>query len=104
MVLNHPSWWDPLICVILTGAMPDWQAHYGPIEAVGLAQYPFLARLGFFGFDTTTAAGADRFLRTSLAILARPESVLWLTAQGEFVDARRARPCSGPGSAIWPIA
>ena len=58
VVLNHPSWWDPLIAVLLTGSMPAWRVHYGPIEAVGLDQYRFLARLGFFGIDTGTAAGS----------------------------------------------
>ena len=44
--------------------------------------------MGFFGFDPRTSEGAARFLRTSVAILGRPESVLWITAQGEFVDPR----------------
>ena len=102
VVLNHPSWWDPLIAVHPDRSCPTGGRTTAPIESVGLAQYPFLARLGFFGFDTGTAAGAVRFLRTSLAILARPESVLWITAQGEFVDARVAPDaCSGPGSATW---
>ena len=89
VVLNHPSWWDPMIGIVLSGFMPDWRAHYAPIEAVGLAQYRFLARIGFFGFDAGTAAGARRFLRTSLAILSRPDSVLWITAEGAFTDVRR---------------
>jgi 1-acyl-sn-glycerol-3-phosphate acyltransferase len=88
VVLNHPSWWDPLIALILSGSMPDCRVHHAPIEAIGLAQYPFLARIGFFGFESGTAAGATRFLRTSLSILARPEAVLWITAQGAFVDPR----------------
>jgi 1-acyl-sn-glycerol-3-phosphate acyltransferase len=88
VVLNHPSWWDPLIALIVTGFMPGGRVHYAPIEAVGLSQYPFLSRVGFFGVETGTAIGATRFLRTSLAILSRPESVLWVTAQGEFVDPR----------------
>ena len=93
VVLNHPSWWDPLIALILTEFLPVGRDHYAPIEAAGLAQYRFLSRLGFFGFDPGTSAGAARFLRTSLAILGRPESVLWITAQGEFVDPRE-RPTS----------
>jgi 1-acyl-sn-glycerol-3-phosphate acyltransferase len=88
IVANHPSWWDPLVALILTGDMPAGRLHYAPIEAVGLAQYPFLSKVGFFGFDRRTAEGAARFLRTSVAILGRPESVLWVTAQGEFVDPR----------------
>ena len=91
IVLNHASWWDPLIGLILTERMPAWRVHFAPIEGQGLAQYRFLERLGFFGIDTGTTRGGLTFLRTSLAILKAPESMLWITAQGEFVDVR-ARP------------
>jgi 1-acyl-sn-glycerol-3-phosphate acyltransferase len=114
VVLNHPSWWDLLVALIVTGFMPEDRVHYAPIEAVGLSQYPFLSRVGFFGVETGTAIGAARFLRTSLAILSRPESVLWVTAQGEFVDPRvrpaRLRPGVGhlahriSGALIVPMA
>jgi 1-acyl-sn-glycerol-3-phosphate acyltransferase len=97
VVLNHPSWWDPMIGIVLSGFMPDRREHYAPIEAAGLSQYRFLARLGFFGFDAGTAAGARRFLRTSLAILSRPDSVLWITAEGEFTDVRRRPTVLKPG-------
>ena len=88
VMLNHPSWWDPLIGLILSALFPPDRRHYAPIEAQGLAQYRFLGRLGFFGIDAGTSLGGLRFLRTSLSILSRPESVLWITPQGEFVDAR----------------
>jgi 1-acyl-sn-glycerol-3-phosphate acyltransferase len=88
VVVNHPSWWDPLIGLLLTEFMPASRVHYAPIEAGGLAQYPFLERLGFFGVEVGTTRGSLAFLRRSRAILSRPESVLWITAQGEFVDPR----------------
>ena len=88
VVLNHASWWDPLIGLVLSESMPVWRVHFAPIEARGLSQYRFLERLGFFGIDTATPSGGLTFLRTSLAILSRPEASLWITAQGEFVDAR----------------
>ncbi len=88
VVLNHPSWWDPLVGLIASGLMPAWRRHYAPIEAIGLDQYRFLGRIGFFGFDARGVAGPRRFLRTSLAVMARPESALWITAQGRFVDPR----------------
>jgi 1-acyl-sn-glycerol-3-phosphate acyltransferase len=88
VVVNHPSWWDPLIGLVLTEFMPAWRVHYAPIESGGLAQYPFLERLGFFGVKVGTTRGSLAFLRRSRAILARSESVLWITAQGEFVDPR----------------
>ena len=93
MILNHPSWWDPLIGLILTESMPAWRTHFAPIDTQGLAQYLFLERLGFFGIDVGTARGGLKFLRTSLSLLAHTESTLWITAQGAFVDPRQ-RPLS----------
>ena len=61
VVANHPSWWDPLIGLVLTEFMPAWRIHYVPIDVNGLAQYPFLERLGFFGVETGTTPGQPRF-------------------------------------------
>jgi 1-acyl-sn-glycerol-3-phosphate acyltransferase len=88
VVANHPSWWDPLVGLTLTQFMHARRIHYCPIELSGLKQYPFLERLGFFGVEAGTARGSLAFLRQSRAILSRPESVLWITPQGEFVDPR----------------
>ena len=88
VVTNHPSWWDPLIGLVLTEQMPSWRTHFGPIDVRGLAQYPFLERLGFFGIEPGTTRGSLAFLRQSLEILAHPEATLWITAQGHFVDPR----------------
>lgn len=87
VVLNHPSWWDPLIGILLSGAWPD-RAHYAPIEAGALARYRLFERLGFFGIEPGTARGGRDFLRTGLAIASRSDSALWLTAQGRFADPR----------------
>lgn len=91
VMLNHASWWDPLVGLILSGLWGEDRVHYAVIEAGGLSQYPFLARLGFLGVETGTVEGAKRFLRQSLAILDRRNTVLWITPQGRFTDPR-ARP------------
>jgi 1-acyl-sn-glycerol-3-phosphate acyltransferase len=88
VVMNHPSWWDPMIGLVLTDLLPSWSTHFAPIEERGLAQYRFLSRLGFFGVQVGTRRGSRAFLRQSLAILSEPEAVLWITAQGQFVDPR----------------
>ena len=87
-VMNHPSWWDPMIGLVLTAWMPTWRVHRAPIGAAGLSQYLFLERLGFFGVEVGTTRGSLAFLRQSLAILADSVSVLWITSQGVFVDPR----------------
>ena len=97
VVANHPSWWDPLVGLVLTEFMHESRIHYVPIDLNGLTQYPFLERLGFFGVEVGTTRGSLAFLRQSQAILSRPESVLWITPQGEFVDPRERPVCLKPG-------
>ncbi len=85
---NHPSWWDPLICLQLAAQLFPDRAHYGPIDAGALTKYRFFEKLGFFGVEPGTARGARRFLTASLEILARPDTALWIAAEGRFTDPR----------------
>lgn len=87
VVMNHPSWWDPMIGLLLTGLFPE-RTPFAPMDAVALEKYRLFRRLGFFGVERGTRAGAREFLRQSRAILQRPDAMLWVTAQGEFTDAR----------------
>jgi 1-acyl-sn-glycerol-3-phosphate acyltransferase len=87
VVLNHPSWWDPLMGVVLAELFAGYR-HYVPIAAGALKQYRLFESLGFFGVEHTPE-GALAFLRTSTAILSRPYHALWVTAQGHFTDPRQ---------------
>jgi phytoene desaturase len=95
IVLNHPSWWDPLFGMILAEKFPEY-IHFAPIEAAALKQYPIFEPLGLFGVEAT-AEGAIAFLRTSAAILSEPNRGLWLTAQGKFADPRERPVTLRPG-------
>jgi 1-acyl-sn-glycerol-3-phosphate acyltransferase len=88
IVLNHPSWWDPLVGAVLAGLFPG-REHYVPIEAEALARYCIFERLGFFAVRPGMREGAREFLRAGAAVLARPNAALWVTAQGEFTDPRQ---------------
>lgn len=88
--LNHPSWWDPLIAILLASGEFPRRTHYGPIDAAALQRYGFFRRLGFFGVETGTVRGARRFLRLSEALLERGgETALWITPEGRFTDPRQ---------------
>jgi 1-acyl-sn-glycerol-3-phosphate acyltransferase len=87
VVLNHPSWWDPLIGVVLAGLFPE-RIHYVPMDTKALARYSLFNRLGFYGVEQGTPRGAIAFLRTTMAILSQPKSAVWITAQGQFTDSR----------------
>jgi 1-acyl-sn-glycerol-3-phosphate acyltransferase len=86
--LNHPSWWDPLLALCLSQRFFRKRHHYAPIAAEGLAKYRFFQRLGFFGIDPQSRAGASRFLQIGQAICECPDCALWVTVQGRFTDAR----------------
>src|SRR4051812_40628853 len=60
--LNHPSWWDPLICIQLARELFPERRHYGPIDTSTAGQYRSFARMGFFEVESGTARGARRFL------------------------------------------
>lgn len=86
--LNHPSWWDPLVGLVLAHRLFPGRQHFGPIKAGALSRYSFFGKLGFFGVEPGTARGARRFLAISQAILARPGGTLWITPGGRFGDPR----------------
>lgn len=85
---NHASWWDPLIGLVLAARLFPDRALYAPIEAAMLERYRFFGRLGFFGVEVGTRAGAAEFLRTGAELLGESGAMIWLTPQGRFADAR----------------
>ncbi len=88
VVVNHPSWWDPLVGLYLLGKFLPGRAFYMPMEEKALAKYGFFKRLGFFGVEPGTRRGAVRFLRVGEHVLAEREAVLCVTPQGKFSDVR----------------
>jgi 1-acyl-sn-glycerol-3-phosphate acyltransferase len=112
--LNHASWWDPLVCLLLARRFYNRRASYAPVDASALRRYRFFRRLGFFPVTPGVVWGAAEFLDTARLVLAANRTVLWLTPQGDFVDPR-ARPARfqtglghltkhGPPAAFVPLA
>ena len=87
--MNHPSWWDPLVALILTRELFPQRTFWGPINAAALKRYGILRRLGFFGVELGTGVGARQFLRGSAAALAERCGAVCITAQGHFADVRQ---------------
>jgi 1-acyl-sn-glycerol-3-phosphate acyltransferase len=88
---NHPSWWDPAVYILLGSKLFPGRVGFGPMDSRALGRYGVLQRMGVFGVPQNDPRGAAIFLRTSLAALARPRAMLWLTAEGAFTD-HRTRP------------
>jgi 1-acyl-sn-glycerol-3-phosphate acyltransferase len=86
--LNHASWWDPLVSLLLAREFFPQRASFAPIDAAMLERYGIFKHLGFFGVEPGTTRGARTFLRTAHTILASSRRALWLTPQGRFSDPR----------------
>jgi 1-acyl-sn-glycerol-3-phosphate acyltransferase len=85
---NHPSWWDGALAPVLTARLFAQRRSYGPIDAEALQRYAFMRRLGLFGVQADTYAGAARFLRVGQQVLGQPNTLLCMTPEGRFTDAR----------------
>ncbi len=58
------------------------------MDAAALARYGFFRRLGFFPVEQKTARGSVQFLRTAQQVLKSSHSLLAITPQSRFADAR----------------
>jgi len=85
---NHPSWWDPAFYILLSHRIFPDRPGYGPMDSAALENYGFFKRVGIFGIEPDTPRGAARFLSVCQRIMADSDSMLWITAEGDFVDAR----------------
>jgi 1-acyl-sn-glycerol-3-phosphate acyltransferase len=86
--LNHPSWWDPLICLHLARELFPGRRHYGPIDAGTASRHRLFTRLGFFEVEVGSSRDARRFLTLAQEILGRPDAALWIPAEGRSADPR----------------
>ncbi|MCB1883908.1 MAG: lysophospholipid acyltransferase family protein [Geminicoccaceae bacterium] len=86
---NHPSWWDPPFLLLLHDRFFGERRAFGAIDLDALERYRFMARIGLFGVERGTRAGARRFLKVAGAVLAEGDTILWLTPEGGFTDPRR---------------
>lgn len=86
---NHPSWWDPAFLILLATRGFPRRRSFGPMDAAALVRYRFMTRIGLFPVDPGTAAGALAFMKVGQRILAKPDGMLWVTAEGRFTDPRR---------------
>jgi 1-acyl-sn-glycerol-3-phosphate acyltransferase len=85
---NHPGWWDPIVGMIVNQSAFPGRTLYSPIDAAALEKYGVFKKLGFYGIDLSSTRGAAAFLKTSRAIMAQPNTALWITPEGRFADPR----------------
>lgn len=89
VVMNHHSWWDPLVGMWLADRFLPRRPGYAPMEAGQLAKFGILKKLGVFGIEPDDAASLPAMVDYLHARWkTEPSAVLWITPQGRFADVR----------------
>ncbi len=88
VVVNHASWWDPLPILLLQMKLMPERIAYAPSDAEALEKARSLRRVGSFPVATGTLSGTKAFIRDCRYILSLPDSILFITPEGEFTDPR----------------
>lgn len=96
VVMNHSSWWDPLVPLLLRDEYFGECSPLAPMDRAQLEKFGFFRRLGIFGMDPDDPASLEAmggYVLEHLRSAARP--VFFVTPQGRFADVRtpiRLRP------------
>ncbi|MFK7884344.1 MAG: lysophospholipid acyltransferase family protein [Phycisphaerales bacterium] len=96
VVMNHASWWDPLLGLVIAEEYFGDRPCYAPMEMEQWQNFKFMRKLGVFGVNTSDP---DAFTLTKSYINGlisdNRRSVLMITPQAQFTDPRadiRLRP------------
>jgi len=88
-VMNHSSWWDPLVGFALHTAHLPARDMRAPMDRAQLERFWFFRSLGIFGIEPDNPASLEA-MRTYLSewFAAQPKASAWITPQGDFQDVR----------------
>lgn len=114
VVMNHQSWWDPILGMHLSAVLNPSRQLIAPMELEQLHKFKILRRLGVFGLDPEAPESLAAMKAYLADCFARdPRTSFWITPQGEFADPRapiRVRPgvaavaASCPGVTVLCVA
>lgn len=89
LLVNHPSWWDPIVVTLLRNAFFRDREIMAPMDSVELRRFRVFARLGVFGIDPDDPRSARRLVaEVERRWRASPRGLLVVTPQGRMTDAR----------------
>lgn len=99
LTMNHASWWDPLVGLVLVSRHLPSRTSIAPMDIEQFQRFRFMKRLGMFGLDPKHP-DALALLTEHVAEFFRRESrpLVGITPQGAFTDVRRPM-CLRPGAA-----
>lgn len=108
IALNHASWWDPLLGVIVVRAFCPDRSPAVPIDLEQFRRFKFFSKLGLFGISQDHPGAAEAFLDYVSEHFDRADKpLLVLTPQGTFTDVRakvRVKPGVAAVAAAHPSA
>ena len=89
LLLNHQSWWDPILTIALVDRFTPTRQVYAPMDRAMVEQFAFMRKLGLFGVDLDDPAALKAMVHyaSDLARTSRNPS-FWITPQGQFADVR----------------
>jgi 1-acyl-sn-glycerol-3-phosphate acyltransferase len=85
--LNHHSWWDALIPILLNQRYFGQRARGMMLEAQ-LRRFPMFRKVGVFSIRKGDPASALRSLRYSLESLSKPNNGIYIFPEGEICSFR----------------
>lgn len=89
VLLNHASWWDPILALMLWLEFFPKREPYGPIDRDELQRFGILKKVGLFGIDPDDPASMTAMRDYLVELTARdPRLALVVTPQGHFADVR----------------
>jgi 1-acyl-sn-glycerol-3-phosphate acyltransferase len=89
VVMNHVSWWDPILAIVAWRAFFPSRAPYGPIDANELKRFAIFRKVGLFGVDPDDPATLEAMRAYLVDESARaPRLAFVVTPQGKFSDVR----------------
>lgn len=89
LLLNHSSWWDPLIGFAVGSNLLQSRIGIAPMDRSQLERFSFFRKLGLFGIDPDNPASMSAMLDYATSFVrnsTRP--TIALTPQGRFTDVR----------------
>lgn len=96
LAMNHASWWDPLLGLVLCERFLPYHTGSAPMDMEQWKTFRFMRKLGLFGVDPGHPDALRAMVdHVSGLIEAMPRTVFVITPQGAFADVRtpvRVRP------------
>ncbi|MEQ9097452.1 MAG: lysophospholipid acyltransferase family protein [Phycisphaerales bacterium] len=89
LLLNHQSWWDPILTTALADRFAPQRQIFAPMDRTMVEQFAFMRKLGMFGVDLDDPSAFKAMVQYAARLTETSERPsFWITPQGQFADVR----------------